>query len=191
MNTDLLYPNISKHISLSDEEKIHFKSLLREEKLKKNQFIIRQGNPCNHINFVNSGILRAFYLNPNGKDSTIMFASEGWWITDMYCFLNELPAIVNIKAVQASSIFKLSKKDLDALYHDIPAFNQFFRILIQKAYCREQLRMIQQLSLPARDRYENFIKKYPEIAKKVPLKQIASYLGVTPEFLSTIRSGQN
>jgi CRP-like cAMP-binding protein len=190
LDTDLIFANTSKHISLSNEEKNHFKSLLKEEKLKKNSFLIRQGNPCNHIHFVNTGTLRAYYLNPKGKDSTLMFATEDWWITDMHCFLNGLPAMVNIKAIETSSILKLSKKDLDALYLDIPVFNQFFRILMQKAYCREQLRMIQQLSLPALDRYEHFLEKYPEIARKVPLKQIASYLGVTPEFLSNIRNSK-
>lgn len=191
MNTALICSNINKHISISEEEKEHFVGYLREKKLKKNEFILRQGEACKHINFVNSGTLRAYYLNPKGKDSTIMFAMKDWWITDMYCFLNELPAMVSIQAVEPSNILTLSKKDLDALYVELPAFNKFFRILMQNAYCREQLRTIQTLSLPAIERYENFIKKYPQIAKNVPLKQIASHLGVTPEFLSTIRKKKN
>ena len=117
-----------------------------------------------------------------------MFATDGWWITDMYCFLNELPAHVSIQAVERSELLSLTRMALESLYEEIPAFNKFFRILMQNAYCREQLRMIQNLSLPAADRYENFLKKYPQIATKVPLKQIATYLGITPEFLSTIRA---
>ena len=143
---------------------------------------------CNHIYFVNQGVLRAFFLNPHGKESTIMFAIKGWWITDMYCFLNELPAMVNIQAVEKSSVLKLSKKNLDELYQNIPSFNEFFRVLMQNAYCREQLRMIQNLSLPSSERYKNFLHQYPQIANSVPLKQIAFYLGITPEFLSTIRA---
>jgi CRP-like cAMP-binding protein len=191
MNTDLLFKNIQGCISLSNSEKEFVEGLFEEKQLKKNDYLIRQDEPCQHINFVISGTLRAFYLNPNGKDSTIMFAIQDWWITDMHCFINELPAMVNIQAVENSSLLKLSKANLDRLYLEIPAFNKFFRILMQKAYCREQLRMIKQLSLPAIDRYENFITKYPDIASKVPLKQIASYLGVTPEFLSTARSQRN
>lgn len=117
-----------------------------------------------------------------------MFAVSDWWITDMYCFLNELPAMVNIQVVKDCSVLQLSKKDLDAIFKDIPKFNHFFRVLMQNAYCREQLRMIQNLSLPAKDRYYQFLEKYPQIASRVPLKQIASYLGITPEFLSAIRS---
>lgn len=191
MNTDLFFSNINKHITLSSEEKDHISQLVVEEKLEKNDFVIQQSNPCQHICFVNSGALRAFHLTPNGKEHTIMFAVSDWWITDMHCFLNEQPAMVSIKAVEPSSIYKLSKSNFDALFIEIPAFNKFFRILMQNAYCREQRRMIQQLSLPAADRYENFLKQYPQIANKVTLKQIASYLGITPEFLSTLRSNKS
>jgi len=158
-----------------------------EEHLTKNKFILRQGELCNYIKFVITGLLRAYYLNPEGKDSTVMFAVPDWWITDMHCFLNGLPAMVNIQVVEASSILKLSRENLDKLYDDIPKFNKFFRILMQNAYCREQLRIIQNLSLPAKERYYQFIKNYPQIANKVTLKQTASYLGITPEFLSSIR----
>lgn len=188
MNTDLIFSNIAKYISLNDEEREHFQSFLKEEHLAKNDLILSQGKLCSYIHFVNDGTLRAFYLSPGGKDSTLMFAIKDWWITDMYCFLNELPAMVNIQVVEHCSILKLSKKDLDALYVDIPKFNKLFRILMQNSYCREQLRTIQNLSLPAKDRYDQFIEKYPQIANKVTLKQIASYLGITPEFLSAIRS---
>jgi CRP-like cAMP-binding protein len=187
MRTDLILSNIEKHISLNEDEKGHFRRLVKEEHFSKNDFILLQGEPCNYIYFVNSGIMRAFYLNSEGKESTIMFAVKDWWITDMYCFLNELPAMVSIQAVENCIVLKLSKKDLDALYIDIPKFNQLFRILMQNSYCREQLRTIQNLSLPAKERYNQFLKKYPQIASKVTLKQIASYLGITPEFLSSIR----
>lgn len=116
-----------------------------------------------------------------------MFAVSDWWITDMYCFLNQLPAMVTIQAVESSSLLRLSKQQLDQLYLEVPKFNVFFRILMQNAYCREQLRIIQNLSLPAKERYELFVTKYPQIASKVTLKQTASYLGITPEFLSSIR----
>ncbi|WP_194774573.1 Crp/Fnr family transcriptional regulator [Pararhodonellum marinum] len=191
MNTELIFSNICKYISLNEEEKAHFLGFLEEAHLAKNEFILRQGDLCNHINFVNAGILRAYYCNPDGKESTVMFAVKDWWITDMYTFLNGLPAMVNIQAVENCSVLTLSKENLDKLYEDIPAFNKFFRILMQNAYCREQLRTIENLSLPAKDRYDQFTKKYPQIAHKVTLKQTASYLGITPEFLSSIRGNKN
>jgi len=190
MDTKLILTNINKHIELNETERIHFQSLLTEQSLPKNARLLRQGERCQHIYFVTEGILRAYYLNDEGKESTVMFAMKDWWITDMYCFLNERPAMVNIHVVQACRIFCLTKKQLDALYQEIPKFNIFFRILMQNAYCREQLRMIQRLSLQAKDRYEQFVEKYPQLAMQLPLKQIASYLGVTPEFLSYLRSNR-
>lgn len=188
MNTDLLFSHICQHIALSNEEKTYFLRFLQEEQLDKKQFVLRQGEACSYINFVNAGILRAYHVNEEGKDTTVMFAVENWWITDMYCFLNALPAMVNIQVVSASNIIKLSKENLDRLYVEMPKINIFFRVLMQNAYCREQLRTIQNLSLPAKERYDQFLKKYPQIANKVTLKQTASYLGITPEFLSAIRA---
>lgn len=188
MNTAIILANIQKHISLTHQEREHLLGFLEEAFLTRNTFLLRHGEPCKHIYFVNSGIVRAYYLNPEGKDSTLMFAVKDWWITDMYCFLNDLPAMVNIQVVETCSILKLSKDNLDKLYVDVPHFNKFFRILMQNAYCREQLRTIQNLSLPAIDRYNQFREKYPQIADKITLKQTASYLGITPEFLSSIRA---
>ncbi len=187
MNTESILANISRHIYLSDREKLHFTSFLEERQFFKKDFVLKQNEFCSHIYFINSGILRAFYLGPDGRESTIMFGLKDWWVTDMHCFLNELPAMASIQAVRNSNILKLSKEHLDQLYNEIPQFNEFFKILMQNAYCREQLRTLQNLSLSSKERYEQFIQKYPEIAANVTLKQIASYLGITPEFLSTIR----
>lgn len=182
--------NVGKHISLQEEEATYFSSLLKHEPVGKKDFVLRQGDTCKTINFVDSGILRAYYTNAESKEATIMFAVADWWITDMYCFLNQCPAMLNIQAVEDSSILKLRKADLDKLYRKVPAFERFFRILMQNAYVREQLRMIENLSLPAEVRYNNFLKKYPKVAKQVTQKQIASYLGITPEFLSALRAGK-
>ena len=188
MNISFILSNIQKHVSLSKEETNHFKQFLKEEQVAKKEFLLKEGNRCEYIYFVNDGILRAFYVNQEGKDFTVMFAMQDWWITDMHCFLNRLPAMVNIQAVSASTVLKLSKKNLDALYIDIPKFEKLFRILMEKAYCREQIRVIRNNSMPAIDRYHAFLEKYPQIVQLVPQKQIASYLGITPEFLSHIRA---
>lgn len=190
MNTDQILANISKHIILSENEKEFIIKHLDIKILEKGEYLLKTDDPCNHIFFVNSGTMRAFFLGVNSRESTIMFAIQDWWITDMHCFLNHLPAMVNIQAVEKSCLIRLSKRNLDLIFEHVPAFNKFFRILMQNAYCREQLRMLENLSLPSAERYHNFINKYPQIASKVPLKQIASYLGITPEFLSAIRANK-
>lgn len=186
----LIIQNISRHISLTHQEKTYFLSLLKERKLAKKELILEHQQVCKEINFVQSGILRAFHMDASGKESTIMFAVADWWITDMYCFINQKPAMLNIEALEESSILQLQKDHLDELYLKIPKFERFFRIMMQNAYIREQLRTIENLSLPAEERYFNFLHKYPEAVKRIRQKQIASYLGITPEFLSLIKSNK-
>ncbi|MGY0040545.1 Crp/Fnr family transcriptional regulator [Pedobacter sp. NJ-S-72] len=140
---------------------------------------------------MHSGTLRAYYLDKAGKESTIMFAVTDWWITDMFCFINQQPAMLTIEAVEESIIFQLSKADLDQLYNKIPKFERFFRVIFQNAYIREQLRTIENLSLSAEQRYNIFLNKYPQVVRQVTQKQIASYLGITPEFLSMIRGNKH
>lgn len=183
MTYDLILKNIAKHIDLNKEEENFFITLLKSKKIEKKTFILKEDKVCKYINFVNSGALRAFHIDKEGKEATIMFA-----VTDMFCFLNEKPAMMYIEAIEDSAVFQLSKENLEILYKKVPKFERFFRILIQNAYTREQLRVIENLSLSAEDRYESFLIKYSHLAKTVTQKQIASYLGITPEFLSAIKN---
>jgi CRP-like cAMP-binding protein len=187
---DLVLKNITKHISLDEDETVYFLSLLKEKRYSKKSIILKEGEVCKTINFVQSGTLRAFYRDEEGKESTIMFAISDWWITDMACFINQQPAMLNIETIEESYVLHLQKDDLDDLYVKIPKFERFFRIIMQNAYIREQLRIIQNLSLSAEQRYYIFLEKYPQIVKQVTQKQIASYLGITPEFLSMIKANK-
>jgi len=183
--------NVSKHISLEREEEEYFTSLLKPKAIPRKNFLVREGQVCKMINFVQSGALRAFFIDNEGKEATIMFAIHDWWITDMYCFVTDQPAMQNIVAIEDSNVLQLKKADLEKLYIAVSKFERFFRIIMQNAYIREQLRIIQNLSLSAEERYDNFMQKYAHVAQQVTLKQIASYLGITPEFLSTIRANKS
>lgn len=190
MPQNLILKNVSKHISLDENEISYFLSILTEKKYPKKSIILKEGEICRSINFVLSGTLRSFYRDSEGKESTIMFAAADWWITDMACFINQQPAMLNIETIEESLILQLKKEDLDNLYIKIPKFERFFRIIMQNAYIREQVRVIQNLSLSAEQRYYIFLEKYPEVSKQIKQKQIASYLGITPEFLSMIRANK-
>jgi CRP-like cAMP-binding protein len=179
--------NLQKHISLTKEETVFFTSLLHQKELRKKELLLQEGHPCKTITYVHSGMLRAFYRDADSNESIVMFAIDDWWITDMYSFVSGNPAMLNIDALEACVIFQLDKKDMDQLYLQVPKFERFFRIMMQNAYIREQLRALQNLSMSAEERYTGFMKKYPQFAQRVPLKQIASYLGMTPEFLSVLR----
>jgi CRP-like cAMP-binding protein len=179
--------HITKHISPTEEEARYFVSLFIEKKVRRRDCLLQEGQPCRAISYVCSGALRAYCLGEGGKEATIMFAVKDWWVTDMFCFVNKRPAMMFIEAIEDSTVLQLQKEDLDELLVRMPVFERFFRILMQNAYIREQLRVIQNLSMPAQDRYDRFLEKYPQIAQQVTQKQIASYLGITPEFLSKIR----
>ena len=179
--------NISKHIKLDDNEISRFTSVLVRKEFKKNEIILKEGLQCNVINYVQQGALRAFHVDQDIDENIVMFAINDWWITDMYSFVTGKPAIMNIDALEDTVVFQLHRDDLSHLYNSVPKFERFFRIVMQNAYIREQLRVIENLSMKAEDRYNNFLNKYPQFAQRLPLKQIASYLGITPEFLSVLR----
>lgn len=183
----LIFENIQKHVTLTAFEKKHFLGALAVKSIQKKQHILEQGNICKKLYFVESGSLRAFNLTPDGKESTIMFAVKDWWITDMDGFVNQKPALLSIEALEPSKIMALDFDALEEFYQKIPKLERFFRILFQNAYIREQLRALQSISMTTEERYRQFIENYPAIVEKVTQKQIASYLGVTPEFLSSVK----
>jgi len=179
--------NIEKHISLTKEEITTFTSFITSKSLTKKTLLLQAGQDCRYLSYVHSGALRSYYIDIDGKESTIMFAIADWWITDMYCYLNRKPAMMHIETIEESTIVQISRVNFDKLLETVPKFEKFFRILMQNAYTREQLRVMENLSLTAEERYHSFLLKYPQIVKQVTKKQIASYLGITPEFLSTLK----
>jgi CRP/FNR family transcriptional regulator, anaerobic regulatory protein len=187
MDYQLVLQNVSRHIALDKEEVSYFTSLLKYKEVIRKDFLLKEGVTAKHINFIHSGALKAYYLDVKSDENIIMLAVDDWWITDMYSFASGNPAMQYISAIEDSVIFQLQKNDFDELLTKVPAFERFFRILMQNAYIREQVRVIQNLSMPAEERYLNFLKKYPQLVQRVTQKQIASYIGVSPEFLSAMR----
>ena len=185
-----IFKNIENHISLNDVDKEYLLSLFKVKNILKKEYVLKQGQNCNKIYFVEFGSLRAFNLDDKGKESTIMFAVQDWWITDMNSFINRQPASVSIIALENSQVIALDFNLLEELYLQLPKFERFFRILFQNAYIREQQRVLYNISYTTEERYYQFIEKYPAISQKITQKQIASYLGVTPEFLSSVKKNK-
>ena len=187
MDASQIVSNIEKHVCLSEEERAYWKSFLVFKFVQKNEHILTEGEFCQQLHFVNSGTLRAYFLNHEGKETTVMFAIKDWWITDMFSFAKEKPAMLNIEATEPAHICSIAKADMDQVLSVFPKFERFFRIIFQNAYIREQVRVIQNLSLTAEERYLSLISQYPYLEQTVTQKQIASYLGITPEFLSKMK----
>jgi CRP-like cAMP-binding protein len=187
MSYELILQNVARHITLNQEEIKGFTNLLVYNEVPKKTTLLAEGQACKQLSYVHSGVLRSYCLDKEGKESTIMFAVTDWWVTDMYCYLNQQPAMMYIETIDNSCIYNLSRENFDKLFTLVPKFERFFRILMQNAYTREQLRIIENLTLTAEERYDRLVNKYPQFVQQVTQKQIASYLGITPEFLSVLR----
>jgi CRP-like cAMP-binding protein len=188
MTYDLILKNISKHISLSLEEESLFTSLLVSKKIKKKHFFLQENELCSYTAFVTFGCLRSYTIDKNGFEHVLSFAPIDWWITDLYSLISKKPAILNIDAVEDSEVLLLSKSDEDLLFKEVPKFERFFRIILENSLVAHQQRVLDNMSLSAQERYLIFCKKYPTLVNHLPQKQIASFLGVTPEFFSKMRT---
>lgn len=184
----LILQNISKHISLTSEEESLFLSKIEIRNYKAKTIILNAGEVCKHSYFVNSGLLRSFTINDNIVEHVLSFACEGWWIGDMYSLLSQKPGNLFIEVLENAEVVLLSKDNQEQLYQEIPKLERFFRILTENSLVANQERLMDNLSLTAEERFEKFCKKYPTLIQKVSQKQIASYIGVTPEFFSKMKN---
>ena len=185
---DLILKNISRFIDLTEDEKTYFTSLLKIKKLRKKQYLLQEGDISRYEYFVIKGCLRAYSIDEKGQEHIVQFAIEDWWIGDMYSFLTQTPGRLTVDALEDSELFCLDNSSLETLFIRVPKFERFFRLLVQNAFIAGQRRIIDSMSLTADERYCRFIENYPLMEKRLPLKQIASFLGITPESLSRIRS---
>ncbi|MEB2775396.1 Crp/Fnr family transcriptional regulator [Algoriphagus sp. D3-2-R+10] len=183
----LLLDHVLKRIHLTQEEQDYFHSLLTIRTILPRQYLVQQGDICQYESFVCKGFLRSFYMDEKGNDHTLHFALEDWWITDSTSFILQKPASRNIVALEHSILIQLDRASLDQLYADIPAFERFWRILHQNACMAQDQRILNAISMTGAERYNALIQKYPNLEQRMPQKYIASYLGITPVFLSKIR----
>ncbi|MBL7862867.1 MAG: Crp/Fnr family transcriptional regulator [Cyclobacteriaceae bacterium] len=178
---------IHKNITPTLEEEQYFVSLLNPQKLKQGEFIEKSGEITHHFIHVISGCLMTYYTNKEGNDQVIQFATAGWWTGDLHSLTTQQPSIYTTRALADSEVLLLPHLRMEELMLRFPKFERYFRIMFQNSLVTHQKRIIEAFSLPAETRYNNFQKRYPQLEQYVPLKYIASYLGITPEFLSKIR----
>ncbi|MFC4232426.1 Crp/Fnr family transcriptional regulator [Parasediminibacterium paludis] len=179
---------IKRSVNITDEEATQFSEAFREVKIKKRQFIVQPNFVVKHRNYVVEGAFRAYVVDDNGQDSTIAFAIEDWWITDYNSYILQKPATMFVVALEDSVILEMPYEKELALKAANHKFETFFRIRAERTAAFMQQRIISNLTQTAEERYENFISKYPQIVQRVPQYALASYLGMTTEFLSRIRN---
>jgi CRP-like cAMP-binding protein len=187
MDTRGILSHVTRNVTLTDEEKQFFISILIPVKLKQGEFIEQAGEISHNFIHVNSGCLMTYYTDQDGNDQVLQFSTAGWWTADLHSLTSQESSIYSTRALADSEIFLLPKIRLEELVERYPVFERFFRIMFQNSLVTHQHRLIQVFSCSAEERYKGFQQKYPQLEQFVPLKYIASYLGITPEFLSKIR----
>lgn len=162
-------------------------SHFEEKEYKKKDFLLHAGHISNQEYFILNGSIRCFVIDYNGKEHNILFGTENHWIGDLQSFIHENEATYNIQALENTTVLTISKEKWDYLLMSTPSFSRYAITLYQNAFIKQQQRIIESFTLTAEQRFQNLITKFPYILQRISQKHIASYLGITPEFLSLLR----
>jgi CRP-like cAMP-binding protein len=180
--------NMAKHIQLTAAEEAIVLSKVTQQHIKAKTLLAQPGTIASEIYFVNSGILRSFTINDHIVEHILHFACEGWWMADMASFTSQQPGNLFIEVLEDAHVTVLTKTALTELYDTVPKLERFFRILAENSLVTHQERLMDSLKLTAEERIEKFCTQYPSLVQQVPQKQIAAFIGVTPEFFSKAKS---
>ncbi len=184
---EMLTRNLCKRATISQEELNNITSKFERQEIDKNQFLLKGDRSCNAIYYVYRGCCKSYIFDQSGKERVIMFAFADWWITDIDSFTNNHTSKINIQSTAEAIIYKLTKENFNHLISNFPSFETAFRNMMQYSYIREQRRSLELITDDAPTRYLNLTGRYPNIEQDASQKDIASYLGITPEFLSTLK----
>ena len=191
LNFGTMHQNIIQHIrkqiTLTDEEAGMVHSCLESATFRKRDILAQEGKVCKRLYFVEKGCLRMYFLNKKGMEQITQFALEGWWLSDYQSFMNDTPSEYTIQAVEASKIVSIDHQNLESLLLTLPKLERYFRLMMQKAVAGAQTRSKLMYDMTKEEFYHHFSNSFPEFMLRVPQYMIASYLGLTPEYLSELR----
>jgi len=186
-----MYPNLIKHIrkivELEDDSIKVLTKYVKPLTLKKKDFLLNEGQICRSIYFVEKGCLRMYFINDKSGEQITQFALDNWWISDFLSFIDNKPSEYFIQAVEKSEILSIDERSLDEMLKELPQMERYFRIIMQRAWAASQQRIKYMYDLSKEEYYIHFCTSFPEFVQRVPQYMIASYLGLTPEYVSELR----
>lgn len=185
---DLLFKNIEEYVRLTEDEKAFCKTLYIPKKLRKRRFLLQEGDVCKYTAFVEKGMLRTYSVDEKGNEHILQFAMEGWWAADLYSFLTKESSPFNIEALEECELLLITSDSWEVLLKKVPVLERYFRIVIQNNLIATQRRLIGAISETAEEKYLKLINNFPGCLNRIPQHMIASFLGITPETLSRVRS---
>ncbi len=186
-SSDVIISSIFKDITFTKPEVSFMENTFERVILTKGEIVLKAGERVTDQYYVYDGCLRTFFIDKAGKEHTIQFAIQDWWISDYIAFFTGEKAVLNIECIQNAVLYKISKKNIEKTYDRIPKVERFFRKKMEKSFASFQKRILANLAQSAKERYVNFISTYPNIEQHIKNYHIASYLGITTESLSRIR----
>lgn len=187
MNTDMILSNFRQHIQLTADEERYVLQYIHERQFKRGDYINTEGEVNRFTNFIVEGSARVYFIDVKGYEHVVQLGIPNWWVGDFPSFITQTPATMYTEALEKTTTLSFSYDDLQVLYEKVPTMERFFRLLIQRAYASFHKRTLQALSMDAEQRYIAFAEAYPQMNQQVSAKHIASYIGISPEFLSTIK----
>ncbi|UZO80371.1 Crp/Fnr family transcriptional regulator [Aquimarina sp. ERC-38] len=182
-----LLGNIKKYVTLTAGETERLTSIIRTKSIKKRELIDQPDHVCKYRNYIEKGAFRSFFIDREGKEHTVQIAIEDHFTSDFYSYITQTPATLFVEALEDSIILQMTYQDIEGLCRDIHALSEYFRITTERAFAFSRKRALSNLSMTAEERFLELEQRYPKIVYRVPQKVIASYLGITPEFMSKIR----
>ncbi|OLY91916.1 cAMP-binding domain of CRP or a regulatory subunit of cAMP-dependent protein kinases [Cnuella takakiae] len=185
---ELLQKKIGAQVRLSEAEVDLCNSMFGQRSIRKRQYLLQEGEVCRYQYFVSRGILRSYTTDDKGAEHILQFASEGWWMADLYSFFTGEASLYNMEAIEDAEVLMISRDNWDRLLQELPKLEHYFRVLLQNHLVATQRRLLVSLSEPAEQRYLRFMDAYPDCLQRVPQHMIAAYLGITKESLSRLRS---
>lgn len=178
---------IAKHVALTKEETDYLVEHLHYRRYLKGQYILQQGDVCRTSSFILKGCTKLFYVDDTGTEHIIMLGVEDWWTSDIGSFINQTPTEFNIQCLEDTELAQFHYDTIEDIFERIPKLERFFRKVTERGLAAALNRIIRNFSMTAKDRYLFFRATYPKIEQRIPQYMIASYLGITKEFLSKIK----
>ncbi|MHC0440289.1 Crp/Fnr family transcriptional regulator [Flavobacterium sp. 3-210] len=183
-----IHDYLSRSVRLSKEEVKIFEKSLEFRMVPKKTILLKAGEICNFEAYINKGCIREYFIDRNGQELTLQFAIEDWWVSDITSFEDQVPSDMYIETLEDCELLVLTRQSKENLINEVPHLERMFRLMIQRHLSKLQKRLFKTVSSTAMEQYVEFITRYPTISQRVSQQYIASYLGITPEFLSRLRT---
>lgn len=171
----------------TESDLLTFNQLLVHKKVPKKTFLLRAGEVCTFEAFILKGCVKLYYIDRDGMEVIMTFATENWWVSDIISFHEQKPSKMFIETIEDTELLVLTPFAKEEALRKIPALERMFRLMVQRHLSTYQERLFGNLALTAEERYDQFLQKYPHLPLRIPQHLIASYLGISPEFLSRLR----